>query len=83
MKEIQGHVAVTPFKRNGTIDFDTLPVIINHLIAGGLTTLSCWELQQKPLHFLKKRTWPGGSYHHSNSGRLPLVLNWEIIPWNF
>ena len=38
MKEIQGHgvAMITPFKRNGTIDFDALPVIIDHLIAGGV-----------------------------------------------
>ena len=38
MKEIQGHgvAMITPFKRNGTIDFDALPVIVDHLIAGGV-----------------------------------------------
>ena len=38
MKEIQGHgvAIITPFKRDGTIDFDALQVIVNHLIAGGV-----------------------------------------------
>ena len=35
MKEIQGHgvAMITPFNRDGAIDFDALPVIVDHLIA--------------------------------------------------
>ena len=77
MKEIQGHgvAMITPFKRNGTIDFDALPVIINHLIAGGVdyivvlgttaetATLSKHEKISLVDHIIDV-----------NSGRLPLVL---------
>ena len=77
MKEIQGHgvAMITPFKRNGTIDFDALPVIINHLIAGGVdyivvlgttaetATLSKEEKISLVDHIID-----------ANSGRLPLVL---------
>ena len=77
MKEIQGHgvAMITPFKRNGTIDFDALPVIIDHLIAGGVdyivvlgttaetATLSKEEKISLVDHIIDV-----------NSGRLPLVL---------
>ena len=77
MKEIQGHgvAMITPFKRNGTIDVDALPVIINHLIAGGVdyivvlgttaetATLSKEEKISLVDHIID-----------ANSGRLPLVL---------
>lgn len=77
MKEIQGHgvAMITPFKRNGTIDFDALPVIIDHLIAGGVdyivvlgttaetATLSKHEKISLVDHIIDV-----------NSGRLPLVL---------
>ena len=88
MKEIQGHgvAMITPFKRNGTIDFDALPVIIDHLIAGGVdyivvlgttaetATLSKEEKISLVDHIIDV-----------NSGRLPLVLGlggnhtWELL----
>ena len=38
MKEIQGHgvAMITPFKKDGSVDFDAIPVIVNHLISGGV-----------------------------------------------
>ena len=88
MKEIQGHgvAMITPFKRNGTIDFEALPVIIDHLIAGGVdyivvlgttaetATLSKEEKISLVDHIIDV-----------NSGRLPLVLGlggnhtWELL----
>ena len=88
MKEIQGHgvAMITPFKRNGTIDFDALPVIVDHLIAGGVdyivvlgttaetATLSKEEKISLVDHIIDV-----------NSGRLPLVLGlggnhtWELL----
>ena len=88
MKEIQGHgvAMITPFKRNGTIDFEALPVIIDHLIAGGVdyivvlgttaetATLSKEEKISLVDHIID-----------ANSGRLPLVLGlggnhtWELL----
>ena len=88
MKEIQGHgvAMITPFKRNGTIDFDALPVIVDHLIAGGVdyivvlgttaetATLSKEEKISLVDHIID-----------ANSGRLPLVLGlggnhtWELL----
>ena len=40
MRELQGHgvALITPFKRNGAIDFDAIPRIIEHLINGELIT---------------------------------------------
>tara|TARA_B100000963_G_scaffold148771_1_gene129753 strand:+ start:6877 stop:7770 length:894 start_codon:yes stop_codon:yes gene_type:complete len=88
MREIQGHgvAMITPFKRNGTIDFDALPVIVDHLIAGGVdfivvlgttaetATLSKEEKISLVDHIID-----------ANSGRLPLVLGlggnhtWELL----
>ena len=41
MKEIQGHgvAMITPFKENGSIDYDAIPSIVNHLIEGGVNYL--------------------------------------------
>tara|TARA_B100001057_G_C22767892_1_gene918404 strand:+ start:420 stop:1337 length:918 start_codon:yes stop_codon:yes gene_type:complete len=41
MKELRGHgvALITPFKSNGTIDFDAIPRIIKHLINGGVDYL--------------------------------------------
>ncbi|MEC7173069.1 MAG: 4-hydroxy-tetrahydrodipicolinate synthase [Bacteroidota bacterium] len=77
MKEIQGHgvAIITPFKRDGTIDFDALQVIVNHLIAGGVdfivllgttaetATLSKEEKISLVNHII-----------NVNSRRLPLIL---------
>lgn len=77
MKEIQGHgvAIITPFKRDGTIDFDALQVIVNHLIAGGVdfivllgttaetATLSKEEKISLVDHII-----------NVNSRRLPLIL---------
>ena len=77
MKEIQGHgvAIITPFKRDGKIDFDALQVIVNHLIAGGVdfivllgttaetATLSKEEKISLVDHII-----------NVNSRRLPLIL---------
>ena len=77
MKEIQGHgvAIITPFKRDGTIDFDALQVIVNYLIAGGVdfivllgttaetATLSKEEKISLVDHII-----------NVNSRRLPLIL---------
>ena len=77
MKEIQGHgvAIITPFKRDGKIDFDALQVIVNHLIAGGVdfivllgttaetATLSKEEKISLVNHII-----------NVNSRRLPLIL---------
>ena len=41
MREIQGHgvAMITPFKADGSIDFDAIPIIVNHLINGGVDFL--------------------------------------------
>ena len=38
MKTINGHgvAIITPFKKNGEIDFNAIPHIIEHLISGGV-----------------------------------------------
>ncbi len=57
MKEIQGHgvAIITPFKRDGKIDFDALQVIVNHLIAGGVDFIVLLGTTAELLHFPKKR----------------------------
>lgn len=77
MKEIQGHgvAMITPFKRDGTIDFDALPAIVDHLIAGGVdylvvlgTTAETATLSKEEKIALVDRI------IDANSGRLPLLL---------
>ena len=77
MKEIQGHgvAMITPFKRDGSIDFDAISLIINHLISGGVdylvvlgTTAETATLSKKEKIALVEKI------IEVNSGRLPLVL---------
>ncbi len=77
MKEIQGHgvAMITPFKENGSIDFDALPSIIEHLIDGAVdylvvlgTTAETATLSKTEKIELVERI------IEINSGRLPLVL---------
>ena len=88
MKEIQGHgvAMITPFKRNGTIDFDALPVIIDHLIAGGVDYIVVLGTTAETATLSKEEKI--SLVHHiidANSGRLPLVLGlggnhtWELL----
>jgi len=77
MNEIQGHgvAMITPFKENGSIDFDALPSIIDHLIDGGVdyivvlgTTAETATLSKtEKIELVEKII-------EINSGRLPLVL---------
>ena len=41
MIEIQGHgvAMITPFRENGSVDFDAIPAIVEHLIDGGVDYL--------------------------------------------
>tara|TARA_B100001173_G_scaffold311861_1_gene330589 strand:+ start:7704 stop:8603 length:900 start_codon:yes stop_codon:yes gene_type:complete len=77
MKEIQGHgvAMITPFKKDGSIDFDAIPVIVNHLISGGVdfivvlgTTAETATLSKDEKIALVEKV------IKVNSGRLPLVL---------
>ncbi len=79
MIEIQGHgvAMITPFRENGSIDFDAIPAIVEHLIDGGVdylvvlgTTAETATLSQQEKKELVD------TIIASNSGRLPLVLGW-------
>ena len=79
MIEIQGHgvAMITPFRENGSVDFDAIPAIVEHLIDGGVdylvvlgTTAETATLSQQE----KKKL--VDTIIASNSGRLPLVLGW-------
>ena len=41
MKELAGHgvALITPFKKNGEVDYTAIPKIIDHLINGGVDYL--------------------------------------------
>ena len=77
MREIQGHgvAMITPFKADGSIDFDAIPIIVNHLINGGIdflvvlgTTAETATLtKSEKIALLEKII-------EVNSDRLPLVL---------
>ena len=88
MKEIQGHgvAMITPFKRNGTIDFDALPVIIDHLIAGGVNYIVVLGTTAESATLSKEEKISLVDHIiDANSGRLPLVLGlggnhtWELL----
>ncbi len=77
MKKIQGHgvAMITPFKENGSIDFDAIPTIVDHLVAGDVdylvvlgTTAETTTLSKgEKIELVEKII-------EVNSGRLPLVL---------
>ena len=77
MKTICGHgvAIITPFKKNGEIDFNAIPHIIEHLISGGVdffvvlgTTAETATLTKEEKINLV------GEVVHFNAGRLPIVL---------
>ena len=77
MREIQGHgvAMITPFKADGSIDFDAIPIIVNHLINGGIdflvvlgTTAETATLTKSEKIALVEKI------IEVNSDRLPLVL---------
>tara|TARA_S200000501_G_scaffold108586_1_gene101921 strand:- start:3194 stop:4093 length:900 start_codon:yes stop_codon:yes gene_type:complete len=77
MKTINGHgvAIITPFKKNGEIDFNAIPHIIEHLISGGVdffvvlgTTAETATLTKEEKINLV------GEVVHFNAGRLPIVL---------
>jgi 4-hydroxy-tetrahydrodipicolinate synthase len=77
MKEIQGHgvAMITPFKRDGAVDFDALPVIVDHLIAGGVDYLVVLGTTAETVTLSKEEKIDlVGRIIDANSGRLPLVL---------
>ncbi len=88
MKEIQGHgvAMITPFKRNGLIDFDAIPIIIDYLIAGGVDYIVALGTTAETATLSKEEKI--SLVNHiidANSGRLPLVLGlggnhtWELL----
>ena len=77
MRELQGHgvALITPFKRNGAIDFDAIPRIIEHLINGGVdylvvlgTTAESTSLSEN-----EKKQLIATIVNH-NAGILPLII---------
>ena len=77
MKEIQGHgvAMISPFDNDGNVDFDAIPVIIDHLIGGevdyivvlGTTAESATLSKVEKISLVNKII-------EVNAGRLPLVL---------
>ena len=77
MKEIQGHgvAIITPFKRDGTIDFDALQVIVNHLIAGGVDFIVLLGTTAETATLSKEENISLVNHIiNVNSRRLPLIL---------
>ena len=77
MKEIQGHgvAMITPFKENGSIDYDAIPSIVNHLIAGGVNYLVVLGTTAETATLSREeKTSLVESIIAANSGRLPLVI---------
>ena len=77
MKELRGHgvALITPFKRNGVIDFDAIPGIIKHLINGGVDYLVVLgtTAESTSLSDDEKKQLITAIVNH-NAGILPLVI---------
>ena len=77
MKELRGHgvALITPFKRNGAIDFDAIPGIIKHLINGGVDYLVVLgtTAESTSLSDDEKKQLITAIVNH-NAGILPLVI---------
>ena len=77
MREIQGHgvAMITPFNGDGSIDFDAIPVIVNHLIAGGVNYLVVLGTTAETATLTKaEKIALVDKVIEVNAGRLPLVL---------
>ena len=77
MREIQGHgvAMITPFNGDGSIDFDAIPVIVNHLIAGGVDYLVVLGTTAETATLTKaEKIALVDKIIEINAGRLPLVL---------
>lgn len=77
MKEIQGHgvAMITPFKKEGTIDYEAIPIIVEHLISGGVDYLVVLGTTAETATLSKdEKITLVECVIRANSGRLPLVL---------
>ena len=77
MREIQGHgvAMITPFKADGSIDFDAIPIIVNHLINGGIDFLVVLGTTAETATLTKsEKITLVEKIIEVNSDRLPLVL---------
>ena len=77
MREIQGHgvAMITPFKADGSIDFDAIPIIVNHLVNGGIDFLVVLGTTAETATLTKlEKIALVEKIIEVNSDRLPLVL---------
>jgi 4-hydroxy-tetrahydrodipicolinate synthase len=77
MKEIQGHgvAMITPFNNDGSVDFNAIPVIIDHLIGGGVDYLVVLGTTAETATLTKsEKIAVVDKIIEVNAGRLPLVL---------
>lgn len=77
MKEIHGHgvAMITPFNQDGSIDFDAIPVIIDHLIGGAVDYLVVLGTTAETATLSKaEKIALVDKIIEVNAGRLPLVL---------
>ena len=77
MREIKGHgvAMITPFKADGSIDFDAIPIIVNHLINGGIDFLVVLGTTAETATLTKlEKIALVEKIIEVNSDRLPLVL---------
>ena len=77
MREIRGHgvAMITPFKADGSIDFDAIPIIVNYLINGGIDFLVVLGTTAETATLTKlEKIALVEKIVEVNSDRLPLVL---------
>ena len=77
MKEIQGHgvAMITPFNRDSSIDFDSISLIVDHLISGGVDYLVVLGTTAESATLSKEeKIAVVTKIIEANFGRLPLVL---------
>ena len=66
---------ITPFKADGSIDFDAIPIIVNHLINGGIDFLVVLGTTAETATLTKlEKIALVEKIVEVNSDRLPLVL---------
>ena len=77
MKELEGHgvALITPFKKNGEVDYTAIPKIIDHLINGGVDYLVVLGTtgETATLSDNEKKHLISTVVKH-NAGRIPLVI---------
>ena len=76
-RHLQGLIAAgfTPFQSSGSVDLDTIPSLVEHLIANGCTGIyACGSTGEGPLLTSEERRAIAEAYIQSIAGRVPVFI---------